>query len=737
MSTDSLIRQLEEQRAAFLALEQRVHDALRQQEAVSRDESPSSPTFSDGIGRQSTVSFADQGRKSTGLASVLHTSSAISVDSDDEDDETYYVRTPLQPKSLAEEDLRTHLRTYEWESCGQTILEDVVQDGQLLSPYLFPTPGEEELLHPSSYQVYDVGVDGAPISIDIETGEDEEVTQSKAAAFWNTIKDINVDPDNRSSVGRIIIAQEPAPIAFGALHYAMDEYFDMNELFQHLVNSEHSSVQSLFTTSSSALDAHTRSLLTPVSKATPHRPFSHDPRHQRTFTFSFEYYTIIGEDRQPMPWQSHDRHASPSNAHLPLSRCSSVVSLALLGDPIKKLRNMSRRKNVKVKQGLVYDPFSPWLVLNMQAYPDWLGNADAHDASKNYVNGPEAFLATVLMEFRDARKRYEEIYKQITRMITPPTDFIFDADQRDRRLFEDDNFTFTRGYFWAHQTLGSINDSIKAMIDAYEDTFTDEVWEGRHKSIWPLLDEALPRNDRFRRKLYLLRKDFEREVKHLHEQIKENNDRRVEIRDLRDQLFSGTSVLESRKSVELSEITILQGHNVKLLTLINIFFMPLTFVTSVFGMTNMSTEHTFWEFGTVLVVVCVPFFLLIGSLNTTKGYEFWKARCKEVMKTSLWFLAFMSGLAPKASRPQKAQEEEEKGDVPSPYARRRSCASDVPERPRIQRSPTTLDTMEKNEPLEGVEDGGKSKKRWFDPKILKRMSRRNEKNDKRTRAQEV
>ncbi|KKY18870.1 putative mg2+ transporter zinc transport protein [Diplodia seriata] len=204
MSTESLIRQLEEQRAAFLALEQRVHDALRQQEAVSRDESPSSPTFSDGIGRQSTVSFADQGRKSTGLASVLHTSSAISVDSDDEDDETYYVRTPLQPKSLAEEDLRTHLRTYEWESCGQTILEDVVQDGQLLSPYLFPTPGEEELLHPSSYQVYDVGVDGAPISIDIETGEEEEVTQSKAAAFWNTIKDINVDPDNRSSVGRIM-----------------------------------------------------------------------------------------------------------------------------------------------------------------------------------------------------------------------------------------------------------------------------------------------------------------------------------------------------------------------------------------------------------------------------------------------------------------------------------------------------------------------------------------------------
>ncbi|EOD52513.1 putative mg2+ transporter zinc transport protein [Neofusicoccum parvum UCRNP2] len=310
MSTEDLLRQLEDQRTAFLALEQRVHTALRQQEAArQQDESPSSPTFSDGIGRQSTVSFAEPSRKSTGIASLLQ-SSAMSVDSDDEDDETYYV--------------------------------------------------------------FDVGPDGAPLSIDVDE-EEEEGAQSKEALFWNTVKDVNVESGHRPAVGRILIAQEPAPVVFGALHYAMMEHFDMDELFLHLVNSEHSS---------------------------------------------------------------------------------------------------------------------------------------------HYVNGPEAFLATVLMEFRDARKRYEEIYKQITKMITPPPDFIFDEDQRDKRLFEDANFTYTRGYFWAHQTLGSINDSIKAMIDAYEDTFTEE-------------------------------------------------------------LFSGTSVLESRKSVELSEITILQGHNVKLLTLINIFFMRL------------------------------------------------------------------------------------------------------------------------------------------------------------------
>lgn len=65
------------------------------------------------------------------------------------------------------------------------------------------------------------------------------------------------------------------------------------------------------------------------------------------------------------------------------------------------------------------------------------------------------------------------------------------------------------------------------------------------------------------------------------------------------QLFSGTSVLESRRSVREAQITVQQGHNIRLLTLVccpafgykfvkaltfckkvTIFFLPLTFVTS-------------------------------------------------------------------------------------------------------------------------------------------------------------
>jgi hypothetical protein len=146
---------------------------------------------------------------------------------------------------------------------------------------------------------------------------------------------------------------------------------------------------------------------------------------------------------------------------------------------------------------------------------------------------------------------------------------MFDGSLRDKLLFEDQEFTYSRRYFWAFQTLGIMNNGIKAILDAYEDTFTDEVWEGKHKSLWPMMEENSSRNVYWRKRMASLRRDFEKQNKNLEKLHAENDDRRKEIRTLRDQLFSGTSVLESRKSVELSEVTILQGHNIKLLTLVS------------------------------------------------------------------------------------------------------------------------------------------------------------------------
>jgi hypothetical protein len=63
--------------------------------------------------------------------------------------------------------------------------------------------------------------------------------------------------------------------------------------------------------------------------------------------------------------------------------------------------------------------------------------------------------------------------------------FMFDGKLRDMLLFEDKRYTYSRRYFWAFQTLATMNDSIEAMIDTYKETFTDEVWTGEHNYIWP------------------------------------------------------------------------------------------------------------------------------------------------------------------------------------------------------------------------------------------------------------
>jgi len=110
---------------------------------------------------------------------------------------------------------------------------------------------------------------------------------------------------------------------------------------------------------------------------------------------------------------------------------------------------------------------------------------------------------------------------------------------------------------------------------------------------------------------------------------------RSKIREMRDELFSGTSVMESRKSIELAATTTLQAHNIKLLTLITIFFLPMALISSVFSMSGMPTRHDLQMFFSVAFAFCIPLFLLLGSLNTTMGLKYWRsifARTSEMLR---------------------------------------------------------------------------------------------------------
>lgn len=71
---------------------------------------------------------------------------------------------------------------------------------------------------------------------------------------------------------------------------------------------------------------------------------------------------------------------------------------------------------------------------------------------------------------------------------------------------------------------------------------------------------------------------------------------------------------------------------------------------SVFGMTNMPQNDSFKSFGIVFAVTCVPTYMLIGSLNTTSGLQFWSSKTNQFLT---WignsFAAFLAlfGFKPK------------------------------------------------------------------------------------------
>jgi Mg2+ and Co2+ transporter CorA len=149
---------------------------------------------------------------------------------------------------------------------------------------------------------------------------------------------------------------------------------------------------------------------------------------------------------------------------------------------------------------------------------------------------------------------------------------MFDVKLRDKLLFEDSHFTYSRRYFWAYNTLGVINEGIKAMIAAYVDTFTADFWAGRHQILWPLKEISSPEAVNYLEKMNEVKREIDHAVDDLRKAMDKNERTRKEIANLREQLFAGSSVRESRRAVE-------QGDNIKILTGVSMLFLPLTFVT--------------------------------------------------------------------------------------------------------------------------------------------------------------
>ncbi|KIW14746.1 hypothetical protein PV08_07530 [Exophiala spinifera] len=505
--------------------------------------------------------------------------------SDSEDDESLFAQELLPSVEHSEVDLIDHLKSHDWDIYSKYILQDLLRNLSLLENGIFLKDRHHQIdANHQHADIYHVSTDGAPLRY--SRGDSEE----GPLAVWEALRSTNSDAKRHQAVGRIIIVREPPSSLFAALHLTMRDYFDMDSIYRMLIDD------------------------TTPTKAFTKGYLEKDHRRQRSVVFVFKYHTIIGDGRSPLPWQNYDDSVQEhSDDHIPLSTCSSVVALSLAGKSSHTLRRNSRKRKSIV--GHIYDPFAPWHVLSIQCFPDWRSSVDVHETNHHYVNGPDAFLSSLMVEYRDAVKRFREVFSSIQRLATPPNRSIFDRGLRDELLFENDKYTYSRRYFWASQTLGLLSNEIKAMITAYRETFTDEFWSGEHKTLFPGTKEQSPKYHNWRKKLIHTRRQFEKEIVRLEEVLHMFQQQQKEIRNLREWLFSGTSVLESREAVNMAKITVEQGYNIRLLTLVTLFYLPLTFVTSIFGMTNMPVDDNFLPFAVTVVGICIPTYLLILIVN--------------------------------------------------------------------------------------------------------------------------
>ena len=153
------------------------------------------------------------------------------------------------------------------------------------------------------------------------------------------------------------------------------------------------------------------------------RPYASDCRQQRTLIFSFKYFTIMRDGCTPEPWQQsenwkrNESRNTVTKERIPISSCTSVLALSLSGQPIPILPGQKSKHGRERGMGATYSIWSPWQVLNIQCYPDHHSTFEYEP--RDFATGPEAFLARLLAEFRDAQRRFEDIHAKIKELIYP------------------------------------------------------------------------------------------------------------------------------------------------------------------------------------------------------------------------------------------------------------------------------------------------------------------------------
>ncbi|PMD32625.1 hypothetical protein L207DRAFT_440287 [Hyaloscypha variabilis F] len=235
----------------------------------------------------------------------------------------------------------------------------------------------------------------------------------------------------------------------------------------------------------------------------------------------------------------------------------------------------------------------------------------------------EAELFCVTQGLAGVADRWSALDDYFDRLLV---DDFMEPTKYSKLLFDDENFTRSRKYFWAIGCLNEFDVSIADNIKQW-----DLYYEG---SIKPALDKlnlaelfdaarlTKPKSgDAYNEKRV---QEFENLAKQArrHRDILENlrtqfKNKLETVKTLRDGLFNASALVESRASTRL-------GQNVKLLTYVSIFYLPLAFCAALWAIPNIQEKSTKVPFVVTSVLVgFVTYFIVFNMDFMTNKLKMW------------------------------------------------------------------------------------------------------------------
>ncbi|MCJ1419539.1 hypothetical protein MMC32_005894 [Xylographa parallela] len=177
-------------------------------------------------------------------------------------------------------------------------------------------------------------------------------------------------------------------------------------------------------------------------------------------------------------------------------------------------------------------------------------------------------------------------------------DSLMQPAQHDNLLFDDGAFSRSRRYFWAIDCLSEFEINITDNITQWT------LWKKARIEVL-LQGNALSELDLVQYRV------AEQQCRVLENQRQYFKQKLASTIALRDALFNASAVIESRASTRL-------GENVKLLTFVSIFFLPLSFCTSLFSTTQPSNAllPTILSVGIATYIVVLNINTIVQSSHT-------------------------------------------------------------------------------------------------------------------------